>query len=88
MTGMNNFFLRHIQILPFGKGVIMSARVSTPNFSKIVDNLAGAEGPVFDKNGVFYMVAPEVEKDGAFAGQVFKVDVQNYKVCFLHILNF
>lgn len=58
----------------------MSSKVYTPQFSKIADNIAGAEGPVFDRNGSFYMVAPEVEKDGAFAGQVLKVDLENQKV--------
>ncbi|GFN98539.1 diisopropyl-fluorophosphatase [Plakobranchus ocellatus] len=45
------------------------------NFSKIVDNLLGAEGPVFDSKGNFFMVAPEVEKEGKAAGQILKVDL-------------
>ena len=34
----------------------------------------GAEGPVFNRNGEFYMVAPEVEVDGKFAGQILQVN--------------
>ena len=54
--------------------------IATPEFSKIVDNLLGAEGPVFDKNGNFFMVAPEVEKDGKPAGQIVKVDLSSKQV--------
>jgi hypothetical protein len=36
---------------------------------------------VFDKDGNFYMVAPEVEKEGSFAGQVLKVNLETCEVC-------
>jgi len=49
-------------------------------FNKLADNIRGAEGPVFDKDGNFFLVAPEVEKDNKFAGQVLKVDISNGKV--------
>ncbi|KAL8583560.1 hypothetical protein ACOMHN_028331 [Nucella lapillus] len=48
-------------------------------FTKVLDGLAGAEGPVFDANGNFYMVAPEVEKNNKFAGQIVKVDLDTQK---------
>ena len=50
------------------------------NFTKIVDGLPGAEGPVFSTDGTFYMVAPEVEKDNKAAGQIVKVDLTAGKV--------
>ena len=50
-------------------------------FTKILEGVAGAEGPVFDTKGNFYMVAPEVEKNGKFAGQVLRVDLETEKVC-------
>ncbi|XP_069128236.1 diisopropyl-fluorophosphatase-like [Argopecten irradians] len=53
---------------------------SEPTFTKIAENIRGAEGPVFDADGQFYMVAPEVEKDGKFAGQVLKVDLSTGKL--------
>ncbi|XP_071118676.1 diisopropyl-fluorophosphatase-like [Haliotis cracherodii] len=59
------------------------AVVVEPQFSKIVDGLLGSEGPVFDKNGNFFMVAPGVEKDGKFAGQVLKVDLKTKQVTVL-----
>lgn len=33
-------------------------KVFEPQFTKIVDGLKGAEGPVFDTSGNFYVVAP------------------------------
>ncbi len=45
------------------------------SFSKIAEKLPGAEGPVFTPDGNFYMVAPEVEKDGKSAGQILRVDL-------------
>ncbi|CAG5123188.1 unnamed protein product [Candidula unifasciata] len=44
-------------------------------FVKVLDGLAGAEGPVFDNRGNFYLVAPEVEVDGKAAGQILRVDL-------------
>lgn len=51
-----------------------------PTFIKIVDGLLGAEGPVFDQDGNFYMVAPEVTKNESFAGQVYSIDLKDRKV--------
>ena len=50
-------------------------------FIKLLDGIAGAEGPVFDTSGNFYMVAPEIEKNNKFAGQILKVDLVTRKVC-------
>uniref|UniRef100_A0A0B6ZM12 SMP-30/Gluconolactonase/LRE-like region domain-containing protein n=1 Tax=Arion vulgaris TaxID=1028688 RepID=A0A0B6ZM12_9EUPU len=49
--------------------------VVNPEFVKIIDGVLGAEGPVFDNRGNFFMVAPEVEKDGKAAGQIIRVDL-------------
>lgn len=58
-----------------------NAEIFEPEFRRVVDNLAGAEGPVFSACGSkFYMVAPEVEKDGKPAGQVYSVDTLANKV--------
>ncbi|CAL1528121.1 unnamed protein product [Lymnaea stagnalis] len=51
-----------------------------PDFVIIAKNILGAEGPVFDSNGNFYVVAPEVEKDSKPAGQILKIDVTSGKV--------
>ena len=59
----------------------MNPKILALEFTKIADNLKGAEGPVFDKDGHFYMVAPEVEKDGKPAGQVLRIDLKEGKVC-------
>lgn len=70
----------------------MSApEIFEPEFTKIADKLFGAEGPVFDKNGQFYMVAPEgVESEPKSSGDVLKVDldcgkVWNLKVCLVKL---
>ena len=57
------------------------------NFTKIVDGLLGAEGPVFSLDGSFYMVVPEVESNGNAAGQIVKVDLKTGKVCVLPLFN-
>ena len=36
-------------------------KVIEPQFTKVADGLAGAEGPVFDTNGKFFAVAPMEE---------------------------
>ncbi|XP_046330990.2 diisopropyl-fluorophosphatase-like [Haliotis rufescens] len=46
------------------------------NFTNVLDGIPGAEGPVFNNRSHFYMVAPEVEKNGKYAGQVLKVDLE------------
>ncbi|XP_063421626.1 diisopropyl-fluorophosphatase-like [Mytilus trossulus] len=50
-----------------------------PQFIKITEGFPGAEGPVFDKCGNFYMVAPEVKTDGNFTGQVIRIDLDTCK---------
>ena len=53
-----------------------------PTFTQIVkEKLPGSEGPVFDRNGKFFMVAPEVMEGENFAGQVVTVDLETGKVC-------
>ncbi len=49
-------------------------------FTKVAEGLPGAEGPVFTQCGKFYMVAPEVEKEGKAAGEVVTVDLSSGKV--------
>ena len=62
-----------------------------PQFRHIVKGLAGAEGPVFNKEGSkFYMVAPEVEVNGKPAGQIISVDIETnvVRLCiyiFIHL---
>ena len=51
-----------------------------PTFTKITENLLGAEGPVFDKYGNFFMVAPEVMDGQNYAGEVLKIDLETGKV--------
>lgn len=55
-------------------------QIVTPDFVKILDNALGAEGPVFDKLGEMFMVAPGVEKDGLPAGEILKIDLKNATV--------
>lgn len=53
----------------------MEPELYRPEIRQICSGLRGAEGPVWDASGShFYMVAPEVEKDGKAAGEVLKVD--------------
>lgn len=55
--------------------------VLEPNLTKIADSLEGAEGPVFDKHGNFYMVAPErTDTKKNPAGDVLKVNLESGKV--------
>jgi hypothetical protein len=51
-----------------------------PKFTKVLEGKLGAEGPVFDRDDNFYMVAPEVMKNGNFLGQVLSVDLKTNKV--------
>jgi hypothetical protein len=57
-------------------------KLEVPTFTKITENVLGAEGPVFNKEGHFFMVAPEVEKDKKPAGQILKVDLEKCEVFF------
>ena len=68
---------------------LVTAKMQTieGNFTKIVDGLLGAEGPVFSLDGSFYMVVPEVESNGNAAGQIVKVDLKTGKVCVLPLFN-
>lgn len=45
-----------------------------PKFEKVLEGLQGAEGPVFDKNGNFFMVAPDT-------GEIYNVNLQEKRVC-------
>lgn len=53
----------------------LSMSVVQPEFLRVLDGLPGAEGPVFDNRGNFYLVAPEVEAEGKAAGQILRVDL-------------
>lgn len=53
--------------------------VFEPTFVRIVENIDGSEGPVFDKNGRFYMVAPTKPN----AGEVVRVNLENGQVTVL-----
>ncbi|ESP05381.1 hypothetical protein LOTGIDRAFT_227997 [Lottia gigantea] len=48
-----------------------------PEFTKITSGIVGSEGPVFDKTGTLYVVAPTANMEGdKFGGQVLKVDIE------------
>lgn len=47
-------------------------------FTKIAENIPGAEGPVFDRNGEFYMVAPMREN----AGDLVHVNLESGQVAY------
>lgn len=49
-------------------------------FTNIVKDVPGSEGPVFDKHGNCFMVAPFAEKEGKTAGQVLRVDLEKKQV--------
>lgn len=51
-----------------------------PKFTKVIHGELGAEGPVFDKDDNFYMVAPEVMKNDNYSGQVLSIDLKTNKV--------
>ena len=56
--------------------------VIEPTFTQIVkDFLDGSEGPVFDRDGKFFMVAPTVKEGENFSGQVLTIDLESGKVC-------
>lgn len=57
-----------------------TVEVVEPAFTCVAKGLLGSEGPVFSRDGDFYMVAPEVEKDGKPAGQILRVDLENKTV--------
>ena len=63
-----------------GRMITTAMQIVDVNFTKIVDGILGAEGPVFTTDESFYMVAPEVEKNGNAAGQILKVDLPSGKV--------
>ena len=47
-----------------------TCEVITPEFRRRFDSGPGAEGPVFTKEGRFYMVATRVKVEGRDAGQI------------------
>jgi hypothetical protein len=53
----------------------------TPEFHKVTTGLIGAEGPVFTRDGRFFMVAPCKENEKHEAdGEVVSVDLETGKV--------
>ena len=50
-----------------------------PEFSCLLRDYKGSEGPVFNCHGEFYMVAPEIEDNGNYAGQILHVNLSNKK---------
>ncbi|KAK3609903.1 hypothetical protein CHS0354_036666 [Potamilus streckersoni] len=56
-----------------------NTEVFQPQFTKIAENIPGSEGPVFDKDGRFFMVAPERTKDGQFAGDILQINLNDGK---------
>ena len=50
-------------------------------FTKLLEGIDGAEGPVFDNKGNFYMVGPFNKKDVEQAGQIFQVNLTTNEVC-------
>ena len=59
-----------------------SYNIEEPTFTEVARGMPGAEGPVFNKDGNFYMVAPEKEVDGKYAGEVLAVDTSTGEVSF------
>ena len=57
-----------------------SSAADQGGFHEIADDILGAEGPVFTRDGSFFMVAPEVEKDGKHAGQILTVNLETGEV--------
>ena len=57
-----------------------SYAVEEPTFTMVGKGYTGAEGPVFNQNGEFYMVASEVEVDGKSAGQILQVNTSTGEV--------
>ena len=56
--------------------------VLTPKFDKVTSGLDGAEGPVFNKNEQFFMVAATRKDDQQQpAGEVVTVNLGDGKVC-------
>ena len=52
-----------------------------PEFTQICKGLAGAEGPIFSKDGQFNMVAPFATNQDTKGGEVLSVDPSNGQVC-------
>ena len=65
---------------PLYDSIMSQCEVFHPNFTKIAENLLGSEGPVFDRHGNFFMVAPEVMDGDKYAGEVLKIDLETGKV--------
>uniref|UniRef100_UPI0021C4C9AF Diisopropyl-fluorophosphatase n=1 Tax=synthetic construct TaxID=32630 RepID=UPI0021C4C9AF len=57
----------------------MEIPVIEPLFTKVTEDIPGAAGPVFDKNGDFYIVAPYVEVNGKPAGEILRIDLKTGK---------
>ncbi|XP_013398179.1 diisopropyl-fluorophosphatase-like [Lingula anatina] len=56
-------------------------QILAPEFTKIAEGILGSEGPVFDRNGTFFMVEPEKEDENKqYAGCVHLVDLDTSHV--------
>ena len=63
----------------------MMAEIISLEFLHIVKDIPGAEGPVFTKDGRFFMVAPERMKNDQFAGEIYEIDITTKdQVCTVH----
>ena len=58
----------------------MAVDIVEPTFLKILEDIDGAEGPVFDMKGKFYMVEPFGKDNDIHTGKVWTVDLQSGKV--------
>lgn len=74
---LEDFFLYFWDSHFVGFASAMASRAADdvePKFEKVLEGLQGAEGPVFDKNGNFFMVAPDT-------GEIYNVNLQEKRVC-------
>ena len=53
---------------------------STLEFRRVASGLAGAEGPVFSRDGKFYMVAPLAKGEDPPGGNIVQIDLNTGKV--------
>ncbi len=58
----------------------MQTAIFEAEFSKILDGKTGAEGPVFTADGQCYMVAPEIQIDRKWEGEILKVNLETAEV--------
>ncbi len=58
----------------------MQTETFEADFSKILDGKSGAEGPVFTADGQCYMVAPTIQVDRKWEGEILKVNLETGEV--------